>query len=103
MFDHIKFGGSGYSASKACLLKALEPIGVAVVSEGPQTYGVELAPKRQASLCLYQTDEKSAHLHLTFRTEHLHQVDVFRRAALPAACKCPAALTSAAHRKKGMK
>jgi hypothetical protein len=66
MFDHVKFGVSDYAASKAFFLKALEPLGVAVVSEGPPTYGVELSPKGKASLCLYQTEEKPAHLHLAF-------------------------------------
>ena len=56
--DHVKFGVSDYAASKAFFLKALEPLGVAVVSEGPPTYGVELSPKGKASLCLYQTEEK---------------------------------------------
>jgi catechol 2,3-dioxygenase-like lactoylglutathione lyase family enzyme len=55
MFDHVKFGVSDYAASKAFFLKALEPLGVAVVLEGPPTYGVELSPKGKASLCLYQT------------------------------------------------
>jgi catechol 2,3-dioxygenase-like lactoylglutathione lyase family enzyme len=36
MFDHVKFGVSDYAASKAFFLKALEPLGVAVVSEGPR-------------------------------------------------------------------
>src|SRR5439155_8338575 len=65
MFDHVKFGVSDYAASKAFFVKALEPLGVAVVSEGPPTYGVELSPPGgNASLCLYQTEEKPAHLHL---------------------------------------
>ena len=38
MFDHVKFGVSDYAASKAFFLKALEPLGVAVVSEGLPTY-----------------------------------------------------------------
>ena len=33
--DHVKFGVSDYAASKAFFLKALEPLGVAVVAEGP--------------------------------------------------------------------
>ena len=66
MFDHVKFGVSDYAASKAFFLKALEPLGVDVVQEGPPTYGVELSPKGKASLCLYQTEEKPAHLHLAF-------------------------------------
>jgi hypothetical protein len=64
MFDHVKFGVSDYAANKAFFLKALEPLGVAVVSEGLPTYGVELSPKGKASLCLYQTEEKPAHLHI---------------------------------------
>ena len=63
MFDHVKFGVSDYAASKAFFLKALEPLGVTVVAEGSPTYGVELSPKGKASLCLYQTEEKPAHLH----------------------------------------
>src|SRR6185369_2548419 len=56
MFDHVKFGVSDYAASKAFFLKALEPVGISVVSEGPPTYGVELSPPEgKASLCLYQT------------------------------------------------
>jgi hypothetical protein len=35
MFDHVKFGVSDYTASKAFLLKALEPLGLGVVQEGP--------------------------------------------------------------------
>ena len=35
MFDHVVFGVSDYAASRAFFLKALEPLGVAVVSEGP--------------------------------------------------------------------
>jgi hypothetical protein len=41
MFDRVKFRVSDYVASKAFFLKALEPRGVAVVSEGPTTYGVD--------------------------------------------------------------
>ena len=81
MFDHVKFGVSDYAASKAFFLKALEPLGVAVVQEGPPTYGVELSPKGKASLCLYQTEEKPAHLHLAFTAENRQQVEAFYRAA----------------------
>jgi predicted lactoylglutathione lyase len=87
MFDHVKFGVSDYAASKAFFLKALEPLGVAIVSEGPPTYGVELSPKGKASLCLYQTDEKPAHLHLAFTAENRQQVEAFYRAALEAGGK----------------
>ncbi|MBB4224716.1 VOC family protein [Variovorax guangxiensis] len=84
MFDHVKFGVSDYAASKAFFLRALEPLGVAVVSEGVPNYGVELASKSKASLCLFQTDEKPAHLHLAFKAETRQQVDAFYRAALEA-------------------
>ena len=87
MFDHVKFGVSDYAASKAFFLKALEPLGVAVVSEGPPTYGVELSPKGKASLCLFQTEEKPAHLHLAFTAENRQQVEAFYRAALEAGGK----------------
>ena len=87
MFDHVKFGVSDYAVSKAFFLTALEPIGVAVVAEGPPTYGVELSPKGKASLCLYQTEEKPAHLHLAFTAENRQQVEAFYRAALEAGGK----------------
>ena len=85
MFDHVKFGVSDYSASKAFFLKALEPLGVAVVGEGPPAYGVELSrPAGTASLCLYQTEEKPARLHLAFTAESRQEVEDFYRAALAA-------------------
>ena len=86
MFDHVVFGVSNYEASKAFYLKALEPLGVVVVLEGP--LGVEMSPpKSKASLCLFQTEEKPAHLHLAFAAENRQQVDAFYRAALAAGGK----------------
>lgn len=87
MFDHVKFGVSDYAASKAFFLRALEPLGVAVVSEGTPAYGVELSAKGKASLCLFQTQERPAHLHLAFKAESRAQVDAFYRAALAAGGK----------------
>ena len=87
MFDHVKFGVSDYAASKAFFLEALKPLGVDVVSEGSPTYGVELSSKGEDSLCLYQTEEKPAHLHLAFTAKHRPQVDAFYRAALEAGGK----------------
>ena len=88
MFDHVKFGVSDYAASKAFFLKALEPLGVAVVSEGSPSYGVELCqPGSKVSLCLFQTEEKPAHLHLAFIAENRRQVESFYRAALEAGGK----------------
>ena len=87
MFDHVKFGVSDYEASKAFFLKALEPLGVKVVSEGTPTYGVELCSEDDISLCLFQTEEKPAHLHLAFTAESRQQVDAFYGAALAAGGK----------------
>jgi catechol 2,3-dioxygenase-like lactoylglutathione lyase family enzyme len=86
MFDHVVFGVSDYAASKAFFLKALSPLGVAVLQEGP--LGVEMAAQGQSSsLCLFQTEEKPAHLHLAFTAENRRQVDAFHRAALAAGGK----------------
>jgi catechol 2,3-dioxygenase-like lactoylglutathione lyase family enzyme len=85
MFDHVVFGVSDCAASKAFFLKALEPLGVAVVQEG--RHGVELSSDGKASLCLYQADEKPAHLHLAFTAENRQQVEAFYRAALDAGGK----------------
>ena len=82
MFDHVVFGVSDYAASKAFFLKALAPIGMAVVSEGP--LGIELSADGKVSLCLFPTAEKPAHLHLAFVAENRQQVDAFHRAALEA-------------------
>ena len=82
MFDHVVFGVSDYAASKAFYLQALEPIGIAVVLEGP--LGIELSADGKTSLCLRRTDEKPAHLHLAFTAAHRRQVDAFHRAALAA-------------------
>ena len=86
MFDHVKFGVSDYAASKAFFLKALEPLGLAVVLEGP--LGVELSPVGgKSSLCMFQTEEKPAYLHLAFTAENRRQVEAFYRAALEAGGK----------------
>jgi catechol 2,3-dioxygenase-like lactoylglutathione lyase family enzyme len=84
MFDHVKFGVSDYAASRAFFVKALEPLGVVVVSEGVPTYGIELAPEGNVSLCLFQTNEKPARLHLAFAAKSRQQVEAFHRAALEA-------------------
>ncbi len=85
MFDHVVFGASDYAASKAFFLKALEPLGVAVVLEGP--LGVELSADGKSSLCIRATEEKPAHLHLAFTAANRQQVEAFYRAALAAGGK----------------
>ena len=82
MFDHVVFGASDYAASKAFFLKALEPIGIAVVLEGP--LGLELSADGKTSLCIRRAEEKPAHLHLAFTAANRAQVDAFHRAALAA-------------------
>ena len=87
MFDHVKFGVRDFAVSKLFYLKALEPIGVTVVTDWPPN-GAELSqPTGKSSLCLYQTEEKPAHLHIAFVAESRQQVDAFYRAALGAGAK----------------
>jgi catechol 2,3-dioxygenase-like lactoylglutathione lyase family enzyme len=85
MFDHVVFGASNYEASKAFFIKVLEPIGIAVVSEGP--LGIELSSDGKSSLCIRRVEEMPAHLHLAFLAENREQVDGFYRAALDAGAK----------------
>ncbi|CAM2006935.1 VOC family protein [Acanthopleuribacter pedis] len=85
MFDHVVFGVSDYAASKEFFLKALEPIGIAIISEGP--LGVELSADGKSSLCLRRAGEKPGHLHLAFTAENREQVQAFYRAALEAGGK----------------
>ena len=85
MFDHVVFGVTDYAASKAFFLQALEPLGVAVVLEGP--LGIEMSADGKSSLCLFQTEEKPAHLHLAFTAGNRRQVEAFHRAALDAGGK----------------
>lgn len=85
MFDHVVFSTSNYEASKAFYLKALEPIGIAVLSEGP--LGIELSSDGESSLCIRRIEEKPSHLHLAFKAENRKQVEDFHRAALEAGAK----------------
>lgn len=85
MFDHVKFGVSDFEASKAFYRQALAPLGVLVIAEGEPAYGVELCAEGDpASLCLFQTAQKPAHLHLAFKAGSRQQVDAFYQAALAA-------------------
>ena len=87
MFDHVKIGVSDYGASKAFFIKALEPLGVKPCGEGPPSYGIELVGKSPTSFCVFETQEKPAHLHLAFTAETREQVHAFYRAALEAGAK----------------
>jgi len=87
MFDHVVFSVSDYAVSSAFFVKALEPLGVAVVSEGP--LGIELCrPTETSSLCIRRDPEKSpSHLHLAFTAASRQQVEAFYSAALAAGAK----------------
>ena len=85
MFDHVGFGVTNLTESKAFFLKALEPLGVAVVMEG--VYGVGLGQNHKPSLWLYEANDKPAHLHLAFVAENRGQVDAFYKAAMAAGAK----------------
>ena len=87
MFDHVKFGVSDYTASKAFFLQALAPLGVVAGSEGEPSYGIELCGVNDASLCLYQAPERPAPLHIAFVASTRQQVDDFYRAAIAAGGK----------------
>lgn len=85
MFDHIGFGVTDYAANKAFFLKALQPLGVTVVMEGP--YGVGLGNKNKPSLWLHEQATRPAPLHLAFTAASRSQVDEFFRAAIAAGGK----------------
>ncbi|MCP1103956.1 VOC family protein [Serratia nevei] len=62
--------------AKSVFLNALAPLGVKIVAAGEPGYGVELCSGRgNVSLCLFQTNEKPAHLHLAFAASSREQVD----------------------------
>ena len=81
-FDHIGIGVTDLAASKAFFLQALQPLGVAVVMEGP--WGVGLGRGGKPSLWLHDAKQPPAPLHLAFAAENRQQVDEFHRAALAA-------------------
>lgn len=88
MFDHVKFGVSDYAASKAFFLRALEPLGITLGGEGTPAYGAELCyPEGSVSLCIFQSTEKPAPLHIAFAAQNRRQVEAFYRAALAAGAK----------------
>lgn len=82
MFDHLGFGVTNLPASKAFFLQALQPLGVAVVMDGP--YGVGLGQGHKPSLWLHETTQVPAPLHLAFVATSRSQVDAFHHAALAA-------------------
>lgn len=87
MFDHVKFGVSDFAASRTFFVRVLAPLGITDVREWPPN-GVELSqPNGTVSLCLHETQEKPAPLHLAFVAQTRQQVQDFYRAALAAGGK----------------
>ena len=82
MFDHIGIGVTHLADSKAFFLKALQPLGVAVIMEGP--WGVGMGRDNKPTLWLHETTDKPIRLHLAFAAENRPQVDAFYKAALAA-------------------
>ena len=85
MFDHVGFGVTNLAESKTFFLKALRPLGVAVVMEG--AYGAGLGKNGKPSLWLSETKEKPAHLHVAITADTRAEVDAFYQAALAAGGK----------------
>ena len=82
MFDHIGFGVTNLAASKDFYLKALQPIGAALVMEGP--YGVGIGCDNKPTLWLHEAKQGSTPMHLAFAASSRAQVDRFYAAALAA-------------------
>ena len=85
MFDHVVFGVTDYAKSKAFYLKALEPLGLKILSEG--VLGIEMSADGKTSLCLRPNEKNPAHLHLAFVAKDRRLVEAFHRAALAAGGK----------------
>ena len=85
MFDHVGFGVTNLAESKAFFLKALRPLGVTVVMDGP--YGVGLGKEGKPSLWLSETRKKPARLHVAIAASTRAEVDAFYHAALAAGGK----------------
>ena len=85
MFDHLGVGVSDYAASKDFFLKALRPLDVSIVMEGP--HGLGIGRNGKPSLWLHSTTHQPAPLHIAFTAESREQVEAFYRAALEAGGK----------------
>ncbi|GAP35006.1 VOC family protein [Piscinibacter sakaiensis] len=84
MFDHVVLSVSDLAAARDFFLRALEPLGVALVADGPQ--GVELCRLDSvSSLCLRRdATPTTPPLHLAFTAQTRAQVQAFHRLALAA-------------------
>lgn len=85
MLDHIGFGVSDIDLSHDFFIKALAPLGVSLVMQGPTSLG--LGRQGKPSLWLYSGTHVSAPLHIAISADDHAQVDAFHRAALAAGGK----------------
>lgn len=82
MFDHLGIGVTSLPQSKSFFFKALAPLGVGVVMEGP--YGVGLGREGKPSLWLSESAQQPSPLHIAFAARSRAEVDAFHAAALAA-------------------
>jgi catechol 2,3-dioxygenase-like lactoylglutathione lyase family enzyme len=85
MFDHVGISATNLAESKSFFLKALQPLGVELVMEGP--YGVGIGTNKKPSFWLSEAKDRPGHLHLAFTADSRQQVDEFYKAALAAGGK----------------
>ncbi|WP_028774379.1 VOC family protein [Shewanella waksmanii] len=86
MFDHVVFGVRDYEKSKQFYLKVLQPIGIAIVSEGE--LGIELSSDGRSSLCIRrQPQDNPAPLHIAFLATTTEQVRLFHQIAIDLGAK----------------
>ena len=82
MFDHIGLGATNRAATKVFFVKALEPVGVTAVVDGP--YGLGLGKNGKPMLWFGETAQAPSPVHLAFTAQTRRQVDAFYHAALAA-------------------
>jgi len=85
MFDHIGFHVSDFPKSKAFFLKALEPLGVAMVNGGEGWALIGKGGKPQFWFGVF--GDAPGPIHLAFAAENREQVRRFHAAALAAGGK----------------
>lgn len=85
MFDHVGLGVGNIEASREFLLRALQPLGVQLAMDGPNSVGLGVAGK--PSLWLYATQAVSPPLHLAFTAGTRAAVDDFYHAAIAAGAR----------------
>jgi catechol 2,3-dioxygenase-like lactoylglutathione lyase family enzyme len=85
IFDHVGFHVSDFEKSKAFFVRALEPLGIAVASEGPGWAMVGRDGKGQ--FWFGSLGSSPGPIHIAFRAQSREQVRRFHEAALAAGGK----------------